>query len=101
MSWKNGDYFGSNNPYHEVQEFPICPIVELIDTEGVNTSFSFTSASLYKDFLIWATWGPLHEGWSMRVTKQTDLRDDAGTERYNKLMDDFLDYRNSHAFIDC
>lgn len=78
------------------------PIVTITSCQGDKTLFCFTSAATYQDFLVWATWSPLNEGYTISITKEPTFnfddwvrkRSDAETKRHSQMLKCFQSYNN-------
>lgn len=96
MSWKQGDYFGSDGTPIEEQSFPV---VTITSPQGESTVFQFTSAGNYQEFIVWATWWPMQNGHTLTIEKKPRMmeewarkRSDAETQRYDQMMRCFRSY---------
>ena len=98
VNWKNGDYFGASGCSLDEQKVPV---VIITSPEGTSTTFVFTSATNYPSFLIWATWGPLEQGYTLIIKKiprrESNIdRSEAEQKRVEEMMADFRSYSRTY-----
>jgi len=85
----------------EEQKYPVATIISNI---GERTTFIFTSARTYQEFITWATWDVL-DTYDVSLTKANITpeqyepnRSKAETARYDQFMADFRTFRNGNEY---